>query len=120
MQDILATSTRGFHEGFLRGNPGAEAQEYDNSNSAYATHRFSGIVRGYDNVKKLLKVEPRNPIKFGQTYEACLPDRTILLEVKELLDLRQRPVMSVHGGVDCCWVSCPEDPGEFALLREKF
>ncbi|MFH0753609.1 MAG: U32 family peptidase C-terminal domain-containing protein [Candidatus Omnitrophota bacterium] len=119
MNDIMATSTRGFHEGFLHGNPGAEGQEYDNSNSGNARYRFSGIVRGYDQDKKLLKVEPRNPLKTGGTYELCLPDRTVFFDVKELFNEKFRPVSEIHGGLHFCWIPYPDNPGTFALLREK-
>lgn len=119
MEDILATSTRGFHEGFLHGNPGVDAQEYDRSNSACGAYRFSGIVRGYDAVRQWLKVEPRNPIKIGRSYELCLPEGNVSFKVKELFDDRGRLVADRYGGLQSCWIPCPENPGDFALLREK-
>ncbi len=119
MSDIFATSARGFTEGFLHGDPGPGAVEYSNSNSAYSGYRFTGIVRGYDQIKKMLKVEPRNPIKCGQAYELCLPDRNVALEVKELFDDKGHSVSAIHGGLHFCYIPFPQDPGEFVLLREQ-
>ncbi|MBF0330582.1 MAG: U32 family peptidase [Candidatus Omnitrophica bacterium] len=119
MQDILATSSRGLNEGFLHGDPGASALEYDTSNSASLAFRFSGIVRGYDNDKKWLKIEPRNPIKINRMYELCTPGGTVPVVVKELFNDKCRPVADIHGGVDCCWLAYGKDPGAFAILREK-
>jgi len=118
MRDIFATSNRGFIEGFLHGNPGVAGQEYATSNSEYMTHSYAGIVRGYDSQKRLIKLDARNSIKTGSILELCLPDRTVSFEVKELINNKGQSVASVHGGIDGCWMSCPEDPGEFALLRE--
>lgn len=119
-RDIFATSNRGFIGGFLHGNPGKDGQEYKNSASEYSAYRFTGIVRGYDAQKKLAKVEARNTIKIGQTHELCVPGRNIMLEVKALFNEKLVAVDEIHAGTQkACWVSCPEDPGPYALLREK-
>ncbi|MBF0387729.1 MAG: U32 family peptidase C-terminal domain-containing protein [Candidatus Omnitrophica bacterium] len=118
MHEIQATSARGFTEGFLNGDPGPEAIEYANSNSAYTTGRFTGIVRGYDAARKMIQVEPRNPILVGRTYELCTPAGNVPLEVKAIFNATGGAVAEVHGGLFSCNIPCPVDPGEFALLRE--
>lgn len=117
--EILTTSTRGFSEGFLHGDPGSGGLQYDNSNSEYNTARFSGIVRGYDPLKKLLILEPRNPIRVGRSYELCLPLSNEEVLVRELFDDQGYPVPEIHGGLRYCSISFDHDPGMFALLREK-
>jgi len=119
MRDIFATSNRGFIEGFLHGNPGVSGQEFLNSSSLYSAYRFSGIIREYDVEKKLMRLEVKNPIKVNQSYELCLPDQTLTIDVKELFNESGLPVSEIHGGVASCWIAYPEHPGEFALLREK-
>ena len=121
-RDIFATSNRGFIGGFLHGNPGQDGQEYASSNSEYSAYKFAGIVRAYDRDKKWIKVEARNLIKVGQTYEMCLPDRNIEIEVKELFNEKHLSIQEVHGGTSACWIASPQlnaDPGPYALLREK-
>ncbi|MBF0594616.1 MAG: U32 family peptidase C-terminal domain-containing protein [Candidatus Omnitrophica bacterium] len=119
MSEILSTSARGFTEGFLHGDPGPAALEYANSNSAYSSYRFTGIVRGYDAEKKMLKVEPRNPIRPGHSYELCLPDKNVTLAVNEIFNDKMMPVGEIHGGLHFCYLPLLYNPGEFALLREK-
>ena len=64
-------------------------------------------------------MEVRNPIKIGQTHELCLPTNNMAIEINELFNDKLLPVAEIHGGTHFCWMSCPVDPGPFALLREK-
>ncbi len=119
MRDIFATSNRGFIEGFLHGNPGKNGQEYAHSNSQYSAYTYSGIVRQFDAQKKLIKVEARNLIKVGGTYELCCPDRTVKLTVEALFNKDMHVINEMHGGGGFCWIAYPEDPGSYVLVREK-
>lgn len=119
MRDIFATSNRGLIEGFLHGNPGKTAQKYDNSKSEHTAYRFSGIVREYDEEKKMMKVEPRNPLVVGKEYELSLPDRDITFTIEELHNDKGIPVEEIHGGLHFCWVKYSENPGPFVLIREQ-
>ncbi|MBF0571123.1 MAG: U32 family peptidase C-terminal domain-containing protein [Candidatus Omnitrophica bacterium] len=118
MQEILSTSNRGFIDGFLRGDPGGNGQEYLMSNSQYSSYRYTGIVRQYDALKKRLKVEARNSIKVGANYELCLPQKNIFIQVKELFNEKGSPINELHGGSLAGWISYPDDPGPFVLMRE--
>ena len=119
MTDIFATGNRGFTSGFLKGNPGPSAQRYDSSRPEKAAFQFSGIVRGYDASKKTLKVEPRNAIRVGMTLELLTKTDTIPFTVDTIIDQKGAYVDSTHGGLDCCWIPYPDNPGEFALVRER-
>lgn len=119
MQEILSTSTRGFNEGFLLGDPAHNAQEYEKSTSECGTFRFSGIVRGYDINEKRLKIEVRNPIRTGCTYELSTPETNIPLTIKEIYTEKNVAVHVIHGGLHSCQIPYPQDPGAFALLRER-
>ncbi len=118
-RDIFATSNRGFIGGFLHGNPGKDGQEYQSGNSQYSAYRFTGLVKGYDAERKWIALEARNTIKIGQTHELCLPDRDIIFEIKELFNEKGQAVEELHGGSQAGWMACDEDPGPYALLREK-
>jgi putative protease len=119
LKEVFATSNRGLTTGFLNGNPGAGALNYDSGASLSLLYRFTGIVRGYDPDKKLMKVEPRNPIRQGGVYELCLPKGDVTLAVDALFNDKQEPVDVIHGGLHFCWIACAEPPGEFAVLRER-
>lgn len=119
MNEILSTSTRGFNEGFLNGDKGENAHEYEKSSSESGTFRFTGIIRGYDANTQLLKVEVRNPIKVGHSYELCTPKENVSLTTEKVFDNNSKPVDIIHGGLHCCHIPYAHDPGPFALLREK-
>ncbi len=119
MTDIFATANRGLIAGFLNGNPGRSAQKFDNAKPEKTAFQFSGIVRGYDAARKMLKVEPRNPIRIGMTLELLTKDDTISFTVDAIINQKEINVDSIHGGLHYCWIPYPDDPGKFALLREK-
>jgi putative protease len=119
LNEVMATSTRGFNEGFLHGDPGPGAQEYTNSHSSGSTYRFSGIVRGYDASRQRLNIEPRNPLKVGHSYELCTPIDNVTFTITSLFDSKERSRGEIHGGLHACYIPYPKDPGPFALMREK-
>ena len=118
-EEIYATSNRGLIAGFLKGNPGHTAQAYEDGRSLYSRYRFSGVVRGYDPVRKMINVEPRNPIQPGMTLEMCLPSETKPFSVEKIFDEKNQEIPGIHGGFKNGWISYPCNPGEFALLRER-
>ncbi|VAX37918.1 Uncharacterized protease YegQ [hydrothermal vent metagenome] len=118
LKDIFATSNRGLISGFLKGNPGHNAQAFEDARSQASSHRFSGILREYDNDKKLMKIETRNPIKKGMSLEMILPNDTITFTVQNLTNEKFQEIDTAHGGAGCCWMSFDKNPGEFVLFRE--
>jgi len=119
MTDVFATANRGLTAGFLKGNPGRSAQRFDNSKPEETAFQFSGIVRGYDAARKMLKVEPRNAIRVGMTLELLTKNDTIPFNVDAIINQKEMNVDSIHGGLHYGWIPYPDDPGEFALIREK-
>ena len=118
MKEVLATSNRGFIEGFLHGNPGARGQEYSTSNSQYSSFRFIAVVKEYDRSRQQMKLEMRNPLKAGQELELCSPAGNISFTVDKIFDDNGMELPNVHGGGALCWINYPQDPGPFTLLRE--
>lgn len=119
LDEVLSTSSRGLTTGFLNGNPGAAALNYESGLSVSSHYRFTGIVRAYDPAKKLMQIEPRNPIHKGRFYELCFPEKNVPITVEALYDDKQNSVDEIHGGLHFCWIPYPEAPGEFVVLRER-
>lgn len=119
LTDVFATSNRSLTIGFLHGNPGAAGQKYDSSGSQASSYRFTGIVREYNETTTRVRIEPKNPIHVGSTYELCLPDRDEVFEVTAMFNDFDEPIDQIHGGLRTCWIPCERDPGEYALLRER-
>jgi putative protease len=119
LRDVFSTSNRGLTVGFINGNPGKGAQEYETGRSKATCYRFSGIVRGYDEETKMMKVEPRNPIKVGMQLEMLKGDQTEIITVDKILNDKLQEVDTIHGGMNACFIPYPENPGEFVLFREQ-
>ncbi len=120
LDEVFSTSHRGLIAGFLFGNPGKSAQKFDQARPEASTHQFAGIIHGYDEKRKLLKVEPRNPIKKGMELELMLPGDTKKIRVEKLFNVEMELIEVIHGGLHYCYIPYHEPPGEFALLRERF
>lgn len=118
-EEVYATSNRGLIAGFLKGNPGHTAQKYEEGRSEYSSYRFSGIVRGYDSTRQMMLIEPRNQISVGMALELCAPQGTVPMVVRRIVDDHGQDLAAIHGGSKSGWIPCSDDPGKFALLREK-
>lgn len=120
LADIFATSNRGLIAGFLQGSPGRSAEKFDSAQPEKRCYNFAGVCRGYDRASGMLVVEPKNPIYNGMLLEIVTPSGNRPLTVQNLQNEKGTPVNEVHGGPQkTCRMSCGEDPGDFALLREK-
>jgi U32 family peptidase len=117
-RDIFSTANKGFTAGFLKGNPGSSAQKFDHSVPGKQCYQFSGIVREFDEAKKVIKVEPRNKITRGKYLELISKNKTIPFTVTQIFDERFNEVEAISGGAGSFWISYPEKPDEFSLLRE--
>lgn len=119
LRDIFATANKGFIAGFLNGNPGRSAQKFDSDAGEYSCYRFSGVVLDYDEQNKLLKVAPKNQIREHLNMEIITPEQIHSFVTSKIYDMKHKPVEAAHGGTSYCWIEYPENPGEYALLREK-
>lgn len=119
LTDIFATANKGFTAGFLNGNPGHSAQKFDNTIAENQLYRFCGIVRGYDEVKKMMKVEPKNKMTAGTKLELVSPTETTTMTIEQIYDNYFRKTDAVSGGIDSVWIPCTQKPPEYSLLRER-
>ncbi len=68
MKEISKTSHRAFTTGFLRGNPGAEGQNYA-STSYIQDYDFVGVVKAVHPDTETMEVEVRNAFSLGDALE---------------------------------------------------
>ena len=120
LEDVFSTSNRGFTPGFLMGNPGKNAQKFENNRSDKVTHHYTGILRDYNEETKMMKIEPKNPIRPGMALELLTPSDTIEFIVDKVInDKDGKEMEAIHGGPRFCWIPYPKNPGEFVILRER-
>lgn len=119
LTDVFAAANKGYIAGFLNGNPGKSAQKFDGTRAEQQCYQFSGIVREYDEERKMMKVEPRNPIRKGMELELFDKTTTQTIKVEKILNPKFREIEEIHGGLHYCWIPYPKKPAEFSLLREQ-
>lgn len=120
LADIFATSNRGLIAGFLQGSPGRSAEKFDSALPEKRCYNFAGVCRGYDESAGMVVVEPKNPIYNGMQLELVTPTGNRPFTVENLQNEKGVSVNEMHGGPQKpCRMACSEDPGNFALLREK-
>ncbi len=78
MREIETLQSRGYTVGFLDGNAGPEAQNYDVSASS-GNWRYAGLVREVRDGKMVMEV--KHKITKGMTLEVLLPNRLEPLEI---------------------------------------
>ncbi len=119
LRDIFATANKGFIAGFLKGSPGRTAQKYDALQAEAQAYQVSGMVRGYDETQNCILVEPRNPLRTGSSYELCTPGNTTTFTIEAIEKENGTLVPEAHGGLYQVKIPMAQNPGEFAIIREK-
>ena len=119
LTDVFAAANKGYIAGFYKGNPGKSAQKFDGTRAEQVCYRVSGLIREYDALRKMIKVEPRNPIQVGMKLELVEADKIRIIEVEKIYDAHMHEIEKIHGGLHHCWIPLDMEPAEFAFLREQ-
>lgn len=116
IEELATVSHRGYTTGF------AFAEEKINACSPLCkniqTHEPAGIVLGYDDIHKRVRIEARNHFKASEDLQLLLPDDTINLDTQVLLDPDGKPIPEAHAG-NQFHLPLPFSAPAGALLRKK-
>ncbi len=135
--EVFAISNRGYTPGFLVGNPGEKAIYFEKNKDLHEEDPI-GIVKGYDEKRKMARIEVKNRIDLGEplvlispsqrvnyTLDSIIADPILLAnpkaedasftEVPENGETRE----SGHGGHIDLWINVPEKPACYAIIRKK-
>jgi peptidase U32 len=135
--EVFAISNRGYTPGFLVGNPGEKAIYFEKNKDLHEEDPI-GIVKGYDEKRKMARIEVKNRIDLGEplvlispsqrvnyTLNSIIADPILLAnpkaedasftEVPENGETRE----SGHGGHIDLWINVPEKPADYAIIRKK-
>lgn len=135
--EVFAISNRGYTPGFLVGNPGEKAIYFEKNKDLHEEDPI-GIVKGYDEKRKMARIEVKNRIDLGEplvlispsqrvnyTLDSIIADSILLAnpkaedasftEVPENGETRE----SGHGGHIDLWINVPEKPADYAIIRKK-
>ncbi|NRH21484.1 U32 family peptidase [Candidatus Gracilibacteria bacterium] len=134
--EVFAISNRGYTPGFLVGNPGEKAIYFEKNVDLHEEDPV-GIVKGYDEEKKMARIEVKNRIDVGDTLIILSPSQRISFTLESIIadpillndpksedasydtvptngDSRE----SGHGGHIDLWINMPEKPAEYAIIRK--
>lgn len=119
------------------GNPG-EKGIYFEKNVDLHEEEPVGIVKGYDEKRKMARIEVKNRIDIGDILVLLSPSKRITYTLENIVAdpiLLKDPISSTasleqvpengesresgHGGHIDFWINMPEQPDEYAIIRKK-
>ncbi len=128
-KEVFAISNRGYTPGFLVGNPGEKAIYFE-KNKELHEEEMAGIVTNSSNVipknleahyndGKIARIIVKNRIDVGDRLRMISPSQSIDFTLEKIYSLAWEEVPSAHGGHVDVYITVPEKPMEYALIRTK-
>lgn len=136
-EEVFAISNRGYTPGFLVGNPGEKAIYFEKNKDLHEEEPV-GIVKWYDETRKMARIEVKNRIDIGDTLIILSPSQRASFELTSIIadpillndakfentsydtvPLNGESRESGHGGHIDLWVNMPEKPAEYAIIRKS-
>jgi len=117
-EELFAISNRGYTPGFLVGNPGEHGIWFE-KNGEIKEEEYLGIVREYDATRKMARLEVKNRFDLHNPVKIITPNKAFEFTIDSILDPKGESKEAAHGGSFDVWINCPEDPGEWGLVRRK-
>lgn len=119
LTELQKVSHRRYTTGFFLGKPGQDAQVYTTS-SYIREYDIAAIVRGYDPVTKVARLEQRNRFYEGDELEVIQPGKPFFLQKAEgMLDMDGLPVTVTNRAAMLFTMPLAQDVSEGAMLRKK-
>jgi len=135
--ELFSIANRWYIPGFLAWNPWANAQFYER-NGWFQTKVFLWIIRNFDELNHLARIEVKNKFELWDIIEVVTPNGTFETKVTTIKKITTannstsrawfRPdiyderlsedTTSAHGGGYEVWINMDKDYWEFALIRK--
>ena len=116
MEELKTVSHRGYTTGF------AFAKEKINESSPdiknIQTHEPAGVVVGYDDIRKQMRMEVRNFLQAGDDMELLLLQETLPIDSRPMTDEEGNRIDRAHAG-NLIRIPLPFSAPKGALLRKK-
>jgi putative protease len=117
IKELNAISHRSYTAGFLTGDLGAKSMDFDKRDE-YRAEEFIGIVREYDEEKKMARIEVKGRIDTGTEFRVINPDDEFFYTVDTIEHPKKGGVTEAHPGDLDVWINMPKNPGEFGIMRK--
>lgn len=96
LDEINKVANRGYHKGFLMGQPSHEAQNYKHSTSREFTQKFAGLVQEVKNEEIIVDV--RNKLRVGDLVEIIGPRTSTQAHITKIVTAKNENTDAAHGG----------------------
>lgn len=126
--EVFAISNRGYTPGFLVGNPGEKAIYFE-KNKELHEEEMAGIITKSESIPdgikkevesgKLARIIVKNRIDVGDKLRMISPTQSIEFTLEKIYSLGGEEVQSAHGGHVDVYISVPEVPTEYAIIRTQ-
>jgi len=140
-EELFWIANRWYIPGFLAWNPNANAQFYER-NWSYGTKAFLGILRDYDEVNKVIRVEVKNRFELWDEIEIVSPTWVKTAKIEKIFKTNLNhwvkkswttftensynfdastatEIETAHGGWYEVWINMESKPEEFSLIRKE-
>lgn len=118
-EELKKVSHREYTTGFFFGKPDGNQQIYTDS-SYIRYYDLVGVVKGYDEGKKMLEVEQRNKFKVGDTIEILRPDGDYLtIKVDKMFNEKGDEIDACPHAMMKIYIPCEYNCTENSILRKE-
>ncbi|BFN37962.1 U32 family peptidase C-terminal domain-containing protein [Fidelibacter multiformis] len=119
LRDLLTLSSRTYTTGFYTRNPRQYGENFEDGYSAGFRYQVTGILKSYDKSSSMGTFEVKNRIKTGSILELITPQETIPFTLRVMENLKGESLETAHGGAENVRILLPQNPGDYAFLRQK-
>jgi U32 family peptidase len=117
VKELSKVANREFFTGFYFGLPDKNSHQMDRS-TTHSSHKFIGIIKGYDQKRKLSKIEIRNRLEKGSEVEIVLPQKVHKEKILDIYNLKFQSQETAHGGVGEVYIKLKNRYPEMAIIRQ--
>jgi putative protease len=116
IDELSKISNRGYTTGFAFSEE--KINETNPKVKYIQTHEPAGVVLQYDHVKKMMLIGVRNHLAAGDQVDLLLPDDTIQIDTRSLVDANGRPIKEANND-NQIYLPLEREAPIGALLRQK-
>jgi putative protease len=116
IDELTKISNRGYTTGFTFSEE--KINETNPGIKYIQTHEPVGVVLQYDAVKKMMLIGVRNHLAAGDAVELLLPDDTIKIDTRTLVDVNGKPLKEANND-NQIYLPLGQEAPIGAVLRQK-
>lgn len=119
LKEVKTVSNRGFFTGFYFGKPQKFDQQLD-ANRTEGTYDFVGIVKTYNQIKKLAEIQVKGKITVGDTIEIITPNSISKIKITKIFTHSFKSVNCYNPGLkEHAYIKIDQKIEAGDILRKK-